>query len=53
MEDKTLTCICGGEFVFTVGEQKFYQDKGFTPPKRCPECRDKKKREREQQEENQ
>ena len=30
MSDKTLKCRdCGSEFVFSVGEQEFYQEKGF------------------------
>jgi len=43
---------CGTDFEFTPGEQKFYQEKGFTPPKRCKECRQKNKerKEREAQE---
>lgn len=46
--DKTLVCKdCGNEFVFTVGEQEFYDEKGFTnEPVRCKECRDKRKSER-------
>lgn len=50
MEEKTLICQdCGQEFVFTVGEQEFYKEKGFdNDPKRCRECRDKKKAERRQ-----
>jgi predicted N-acetyltransferase YhbS len=45
MSDKNLTCRdCGSEFVFTVGEQEFYQEKGFTnEPTRCPDCRRAKK----------
>ena len=45
MEDKTIVCKdCGTEFVFTVGEQNFYEEKGFTnEPVRCKECRAKKK----------
>ncbi|MCL2675701.1 MAG: zinc-ribbon domain-containing protein [Firmicutes bacterium] len=41
MSDKTLKCKdCGEEFVFTEGEQQFYQEKGFTnEPTRCPKCR--------------
>jgi len=42
MPDQTLTCIersCGATFTFSDGEQKFYAEKGFTPPKRCPNCR--------------
>lgn len=40
-QDKTLLCEdCGREFTFTVGEQEFYQEKGFeNEPKRCRECR--------------
>ena len=31
MTDKTLVCRdCGSEFVFSVGEQEFYKEKGFT-----------------------
>lgn len=45
MTDKTLVCRdCGTEFVFTVGEQEFYKEKGFTnEPTRCPACRKAKK----------
>ena len=45
MEDKNLTCRdCGAEFTFTVGEQQFYAEKGFTnEPTRCPDCRKARK----------
>ena len=48
MEDKTLQCKdCGAEFVFTVGEQNFYKEKGFeNEPQRCPECRRARKMQR-------
>lgn len=41
MQDKTLTCReCGREFIFSVGEQQFFAEKGFTnEPGRCPACR--------------
>jgi CxxC-x17-CxxC domain-containing protein len=44
-QDKTLTCKdCGQEFVFTAGEQEFYQEKGFqNEPQRCKACRDARK----------
>ena len=44
-EDKTLKCKeCGQDFVFTAGEQEFYQEKGFqNEPQRCKACRDAKK----------
>ena len=40
-QDKTLVCRdCGGEFVFSAGEQQFYRDKQFTnEPKRCKPCK--------------
>lgn len=48
MPDKTLICKdCNAEFVFTEGEQAFYQEKGFqNEPQRCPSCRQAKKQQR-------
>jgi CxxC-x17-CxxC domain-containing protein len=47
MSDTTLTCRdCGQTFVFTAGEQAFYQERGFSEPQRCPACRSKRKAER-------
>ncbi len=53
-EDKTLVCQdCGNEFVFTAGEQAFYKEKGLdNEPKRCKECRDKRKAARTNRQEN-
>ena len=44
-QDKVIKCIdCGTEFTFTAREQAFYHEKGFdNEPKRCKECREKKK----------
>lgn len=40
--DKTIKCEkCNEEFVFPCGEQKFFEEKGFIPPKKCPKCRGK------------
>ena len=41
LADKDLTCgECNSPFVFTVGEQEFFNSRGYTnEPKRCPECR--------------
>ena len=41
MQDKTLTCRdCSAEFTFTVSEQEFFAEKGFTNELgRCPDCR--------------
>ena len=48
-QDKTLTCRdCGAEFVWSAGEQEFFAQKGFDkPPTRCPECRKKRRTERD------
>lgn len=45
LQDQTLVCAdCGKNFVFTAGEQEFYQQRGFTnTPKRCEDCRSKRK----------
>lgn len=44
-QDKTLVCKdCGNEFIFTVGEQEFYAEKGFeNEPQRCKDCRSSRK----------
>ncbi|MDY6911801.1 MAG: zinc-ribbon domain containing protein [Chloroflexota bacterium] len=46
--DKTLVCRdCGQEFVFTAGEQEFYESRGLlNEPGRCPPCRQIKKQSR-------
>ena len=44
MNDKILWCKeCYRTFVFPVGEQKFFAEKGFDNPVRCPSCRTAKK----------
>ncbi|TFJ91664.1 RQC-minor-1 family DNA-binding protein [Lentibacillus salicampi] len=41
--DVWLKCWeCGERFLFTVGEQQFFKQKGFVDPKRCPSCREKR-----------
>lgn len=44
-KDETIVCKdCGKEFVFTVGEQEFFKEKGLeNKPVRCKECRQAKK----------
>ena len=43
--DQNLACRdCGSQFVWTAGEQEFYQQKGFAnAPVRCPACRQAKR----------
>ena len=47
-EDRTIVCVeCSQSFVFTAGEQEFYQTKGLmNEPRRCPDCRNTRRRER-------
>ena len=44
-EDITLNCRdCNAEFIFSAGEQEFYQSKGWeNQPTRCVECKNAKK----------
>ena len=43
-EDKQVSCVdCGESFTFTAGEQEFYNERGYSTPKRCKACRDAKK----------
>src|SRR5579883_154495 len=44
LEDQLIRCIdCGKDFVWTVGEQGFFRDKGLqNPPKRCKPCKQAK-----------
>ena len=42
--DTSISCIdCEKDFLWTVGEQIFFRDKGLkNPPKRCKECKQAK-----------
>ena len=48
-QDRTLQCIdCHQDFVFTAGEQQFFESKGFRElPKRCKSCRETRKSRRD------
>ena len=48
MSDKNLVCReCGTAFLFTEGEQEFYQKRGLlNEPSRCPDCRAARRRTR-------
>ena len=45
IREKSLDCKeCGEEFVFTAGEQEFYEEKGLkNEPSRCRACRQNRK----------
>lgn len=43
LRDETIQCIqCGKPFVFTATEQERFLNRGFDPPRRCYDCRKKK-----------
>ncbi len=43
MRDQLITCVqCNTEFEFSAVEQEYFKNKGFNPPKRCPQCRKNK-----------
>ena len=47
-EDKEIYCPdCKQDFTFTAGEQSFYEEREYTPPKRCKPCREERKARRE------
>ncbi len=35
---------CGDTFLFSISEQKFFDKKGFEPPKRCMQCRENRRK---------
>ena len=42
--EKTIICKdCGKDFTLSVGEQKFYEEKGLSHPIRSKDCRLKRK----------
>jgi CxxC-x17-CxxC domain-containing protein len=44
IQDLNIVCVdCEDEFVWTIGEQVFFRDKGLlNPPKRCKPCKQAK-----------
>jgi CxxC-x17-CxxC domain-containing protein len=44
LTDLTIKCMdCGHDFIWTIGEQTFFRDKGLqNPPKRCKTCKNAK-----------
>lgn len=48
MEDIQKKCSerdCRKSFTITAGELEFFEGKGFPVPKRCKDCRERRKRE--------
>lgn len=39
-QDRTLTCVeCNSSFNFSVEDQRYHLEKGYSDPRRCPTCR--------------
>lgn len=44
LTDQIIKCYdCGAGFILTYGERQFYFDRKLNLPKRCPECRRKRR----------
>ena len=42
--DMQITCSdCGQDFTFSSADQQFFQERGYSTPKRCKPCRQAKK----------
>jgi CxxC-x17-CxxC domain-containing protein len=40
IKDKTIICKdCGKSFMFRADEQSFFEEKGYSEPTRCKDCR--------------
>lgn len=47
--DRTLNCVeCNEAFVFSSDDQRFHLEKGYSEPKRCPNCRQARRASRNQ-----
>ena len=43
-QDKKIKCVdCGAQFVWEQHEQFYFWSKNLATPKRCPECRERRK----------
>ncbi len=47
MSEETIRCAdCGRDFKHSEKDQAFFQERGFSAPKRCKDCRQAKKDQR-------
>jgi ssDNA-binding Zn-finger/Zn-ribbon topoisomerase 1 len=48
-DGQVINCLeCDAQFTFSAGEQRFFKERQFDTPKRCPSCRERRKKEREE-----
>jgi len=44
VENKSLLCVdCSAQFLFSIGEQRYFLSKGLSTPKRCSKCRQRRR----------
>lgn len=44
MSDEQIVCAdCGRSFTWSYGEQRFYKERNLSPPKRCEDCRTRRR----------
>ncbi len=42
--EEILRCVdCEAQFIFTAGEQDYFLSRGLSTPKRCTQCRTRRK----------
>ncbi|MBT9143404.1 MAG: hypothetical protein DDT29_01807 [Dehalococcoidia bacterium] len=41
--ERLICCDCGKTFLFSAGERAFFWSKGLSDPKRCKECRERRR----------
>jgi uncharacterized membrane protein YsdA (DUF1294 family) len=47
MSDEIIECVeCGRKFVWSHGEQRYYRERGLSAPKRCEDCRARRRERR-------
>jgi hypothetical protein len=50
LSDGSHVCVdCTQPFTIDDGERRFFEQRGFAMPKRCPACRQQKRRLKDQQ----
>jgi len=43
--DLTIRCCeCNADFIWTASEQKYYSDRNLSTPRRCPKCREARRK---------
>lgn len=50
--DQEITCVerdCGKTFTITESNRRYFTDNGLTMPKRCEDCRARRRQEKERQ----